>query len=103
MGKKYISEYKAAKRPWAEDGFAECVAASKSLLEKVHITLQSLRESLDELRELQEEEALGMKIEAVALGPKTMCHNNPVYENVVDTRLKSPIFKRTSSFAACKC
>ncbi|KAH0361352.1 hypothetical protein KCU65_g8760, partial [Aureobasidium melanogenum] len=142
MGKKHLPEYKAAKKLWAEDRFGECVAASKSLLEKhdlqanlrmrtllllavstgdwyvaedarltcetlwhltrkryrdhpdekVHSTLQSLRESLDELRELQEEEAREGEIEEVTLGFNSTI-DDPACEDMVGTRPESPIFK----------
>ncbi|KAK6004707.1 hypothetical protein QM012_008569 [Aureobasidium pullulans] len=45
---------------------------------KIHATLRCLCESLDELRELQEEEALGDEIEAAALSQGAMHDDDPV-------------------------
>lgn len=60
--------------------------------EKVHITLQSLRESLDELGKVQEEETLKIEIEEVALSFNGIS-DNTAYEDMVDTRPKSAISK----------
>ncbi|KAG9524516.1 hypothetical protein KCV07_g1839, partial [Aureobasidium melanogenum] len=60
--------------------------------EKVHTTLQSLSESLDELGKVQEEEALEIEIEEVALSFNGTS-DNTAYEDMADARPKSPVFK----------
>ncbi|KAG9527970.1 hypothetical protein KCU93_g4653, partial [Aureobasidium melanogenum] len=60
--------------------------------EKVHATLQPLRESLDELGKVQEEEALEIEIEEVALSSNGTS-DNTAYKDMADARPKSPVFK----------
>ncbi|KAG9645894.1 hypothetical protein KCU64_g10738, partial [Aureobasidium melanogenum] len=60
--------------------------------EKIHSTLQSIRESLDELGNVQEEEALKIEIEEDALSFNGTS-DNTAYEDMVDTRLMSPTFR----------
>lgn len=61
--------------------------------EKVHATLQSLRESLNELCKRREEEALEREFREVALGHQFWRDSNSACEDMVDTRPESPIFK----------
>ncbi|KAG9590732.1 hypothetical protein KCU77_g6954, partial [Aureobasidium melanogenum] len=117
MGKKHLPELEAALQLWDEGRFGECVAATLDwdLAEecrlncetlchltrkryrghpdgKVHATLQSLRESLNEWGKVQEEEGLKIEIEEVALSFNGTS-DNTAYEDMVDTRPKSTIFK----------